>query len=63
MPQSIPVLEDLRRDGIAGAALHPRPPDDTLYRFTPEYTETLVLALWARIAELEARVAVLEARP
>lgn len=58
-----PTLEELRQAGVAGAAQHPRPADDTLYRYTPEYTETLVLALWDRVVELEARLAALEARP
>lgn len=58
-----PTLEQLRQEGVAGAAQHPRPADDTLYRYTPEYTETLVLALWAKIAELEERLATVEARP
>lgn len=57
-----PTLEQLREDGIAGAAAKARPADDTLYRYSPEYTETLVQALWDRVVELEARVAALEAR-
>ena len=55
-------LTDLRTEAETDAKAITPPGSDSLTRYTPEYVEALAIRLSARVDELEARVAALEAR-